>query len=318
MNQADLPELVVAADWGANAKKRWMVRAELVRNHYLVFPPEPVGDPQTLLDRLSKCVSADETALIGFDFPIGLPAPYAAKTGLPTFKDALRAFGTGPWEKFYTISNSPSLFQPFFPRPKKKGEKGNYKKQLAQSLGWETLGDLLRTCDKRQGRRNAECLFFTLGGQQVGAGAIIGWRDMLAPAIESIKIWPFDGELDELLALPGLIVSEIYPGEAYSHLGFQIGSGTGRRKGKRGDRQQVASYLLNVEKCGSIRLRDSAESWIEWGFLDEDDFDAMVGLLSMLLVVTGKREATTPKSDAVHRIEGWILGQDAGENPDKL
>ncbi len=60
---------------------------------------------------------------------------------------------------------------------------------------------------------------------------------------------------------------------------------------------------------GQIRFSDAARSWVEWGFLADDDFDAMVGLLSMLQVVAGHRSRSAPNTTEVRRIEGWILGQ---------
>jgi hypothetical protein len=77
-----LPSLVVAADWSTDEKKRRMVRAERVDpGKYVVFPPEPVGDCGTLIRRLRNQVREGESLLIGFDFPIGLPAAYAQRLG---------------------------------------------------------------------------------------------------------------------------------------------------------------------------------------------------------------------------------------------
>jgi hypothetical protein len=39
----------------------------------------------------------------------------------------------------------------------------------------------------------------------------------------------------------------------------------------------------------------------------------MIGLLSMLLVATGKRVGNAPTDEEVQKIEGWIFGQ-AGES----
>jgi hypothetical protein len=152
-------------------------------------------------------------------------------------------------------------------------------------------------------------LFFTLGGAQVGAGAIVGWRDVIQPALGEIKLWPFDGELVTLLETPGVTVAEIYPAEAYSHLGVRIGSGTGSTKTSRESRQRATSHWLVDFDAGPIRLSSAARSWVEWGFLGEDDFDAMAGLLSMLQIMTGQRGSQTPNTSDVRHIEGWILGQ---------
>ena len=304
-----LPRLVLAADWSANQNKRWMVRAEHdASDGYLVYPPEPVGEPASLIERLRGQISVHESLLIGFDFPIGLPAVYARQAGVTSFRSALSKFGSDPWGSFYNISDFPSLRQPFSPRPTQKP--GNYRAQLASALGCQDLSVMRRRCDlKTATRKAAECLFFTMGSAQVGAGAIVGWRDLIQPSLEDVKLWPFDGELSTLLASPGVTIAEIYPAEAYSHLSVKIGAGTGRTKTLRADRREAAKSWLIEFGAGQIRLSHAAESWIEWGFLAEDDFDAMAGLLSMLRIVTGQRSGTAPKTNDVLQIEGWILGQ---------
>ena len=98
---------------------------------------------------------------------------------------------------------------------------------------WGSLISRLCGDAASEGRRHGrprECLFFTLGGAQVGAGAIVGWRDVIQPALSEVKLWPFDGDLVTLLATPGVTVAEIYPAEAYSHLGVSIGTGTGKHE----------------------------------------------------------------------------------------
>lgn len=308
-----LPRVVAAADWSTDERKRWMVRAE--RNDsgaYVVYPPEPVGDHSSLIMRLQGQLSHNENLLMGFDFPIGLPVAYAQRTGVSSFREALGQFGSGPWENFYDISDSPSLRQPFFPRPTQ--QTGQYKSQLAQALGCESLSSLLRRCDvKTKSRKAAECLFFTLGGSQVGAGAIVGWRDVIQPSLQNVRLWPFDGDLMSLLAEPGITIAEIYPAEAYSHLGVKIGSGTGRTKTSRDDRKDVAAHWAADFNRGPIRLSAAAQSWVQWGFLAEDDFDAMAGVLSMLQVVTGQRSGSAPDTAEVKQVEGWILGQECSD-----
>ena len=112
---------------------------------------------------------------------------------------------------------------------------------------------------------------------------------MIQPALAEVKLWPFDGDLVTLLATPGVTVAEIYPAEAYSHLGVSIGTGTGSTKTSRKARQRATSHWLVDFDSGPIRLSSAARSWVEWGFLAEDDFDAMAGLLSMLQIVTKQR-----------------------------
>lgn len=304
-----LPDVVVAADWSTVETKRWMVRGERVGDGYVVYPPEPVGDHKTLIARLRRPLPENHSLLIGFDFPIGLPVGYAQTASVTSFRTFLgELVGRGEWERFYEISDSPSLHQPFFPLPKQQS--GNFRAQLAQALGFADLSVLRRSCERKTAtRKSAECLFFTLGGAQVGAGAIVGWRDVIQPALAEVKLWPFDGELLTLTATPGVTVAEIYPAEAYSHLGVSIGSGTGSTKTSRKSRQRATSHWLVDFDAGPIRLSDAARSWVEWGFLSEDDFDAMAGLLSMLLIVIMQRSCEAPSTSDVRQIEGWILGQ---------
>ncbi len=309
------PSLVISADWSKNDSKRWMARAELQPdgNSYRVFPPEPVGQIDNLFDRLIDQSNPQTTILMGLDFPIGLPRNYAAAAGLAAdgFRKALERFGRDErWMRFYEITDHPEVCRPFYPPATQ--EKGKYSRaSLLEGLGLNDPSDLMRRCDLRTANRpTAESLFFTLGGKQVGPSVIDGWSCLLAPALPRIRFWPFDGDLPFLLTEPGIVVAEIYPGEAYHHIGLLNGIGPSKSKRRREDRRSVRDTLFN-QSCDQVRLTSSAVSWIEWGFLDEDDFDATVGLLSMLQVVTGRRSASVPRDPDVRTIEGWILGQEA-------
>ena len=138
-----LPDLVVAADWSTVETKRWMVRGERVRDGYVVHPPEPVGDHKSLVARLQRTLPNDHRLLIGFDFPIGLPVEYAQKASVESFLGPFsgRWPDAGEWERFYQISDLPSLRQPFFPLPKQQS--GSFRAQLAVALGFL----ISRLCD---------------------------------------------------------------------------------------------------------------------------------------------------------------------------
>jgi len=296
-----------------------MTRAELLPDGktYRVFPPERVGAVETLFDRLSHLAPPAATILLGLDFPIGLPRAYATTAGLREggFRKALALLGgEGPWRRFYEISANPEITSPFYPPP--TNVKGLYSKRaLVNALKQNSTNDLLRHCDLRTAiRLAAESLFFTLGGKQVGPSVIEGWSKLLAPALDRIRMWPFDGELSALVAKPGIVVAEIYPGEAYSHLGLTNGIGRklGRKlsKRRREDRKLVSPAILS-QASSQLEISSSAKTCIESGFLEEDDFDATVGLFSMLQVVNGGRAANVPDDPDVRLIEGWILGQEA-------
>ena len=303
MTEHDFPELVIAADWSVDSKKRWMAKAELTAEGiYVVFPPEPVGDTKTLINRIRASLLERGTALIGFDFPIGLPYKYADRVGIKNWRKSLKEFGDKNWKNFYNRSDHPTLHQPFF--PKSSNIQGKLKTKLATDLGFEDLSELKRLCDKQS---NAECLFFTLGNKQVGAGASLGWKEVLAPTEDQLSFWPFDGNLPDLLKMPGITVAEIYPKVAYRHLNVSIGAGTDRRKGNR-EHRILASQHLCESSFDRICISQATEAWFRWGFFSDDDFDAIMGLLSMLLVVTDQLECYIPEAEVIHEIEGWILG----------
>ncbi len=112
------PELLIAADWSVNAQKRWMAIAKRGENgKYAVHQMQRVGDLGTLLTRVGRWTPDGGTALLGFDFPIGLPRQYAEKAGITSFKAALREFGRpGPWEDYFTRTEPPRVHQPFSPQ----------------------------------------------------------------------------------------------------------------------------------------------------------------------------------------------------------
>ena len=81
------------------------------------------------------------------------------------------------------------------------------------------------------------------GGALVGKGAIVGWRDVLAPVLrndERVKLWPFDGSLDDLLIPGRIVVAETYPSECYGW----FSSEPLRGKGKLEVRKAVGSHLI--------------------------------------------------------------------------
>src|SRR5690606_36678987 len=72
---------------------------------------------------------------------------------------------------------------------------GTSQRHLIDGLGVESMTDLLRVCERRNGTRGAASpLFWTLGGKQVGKAAILGWKEVLAPALRDpeldVKLWP--------------------------------------------------------------------------------------------------------------------------------
>jgi mannose-6-phosphate isomerase-like protein (cupin superfamily) len=310
----------VHADWGSQPESRWIARARRRGDSWRAASPEAVGDVSTLIRRLAA-EAAGGCVLAGFDFPIGLPAAYAERAGIVSFREILPELGRGRWERFFEPAERPeeiSLHRPFYPR---RGN-GTKHEHLSRGLGLE-WASLLRACDRATGmRRAAAPIFWTLGGQQVGKGAIVGWRDLLQPALDDsdlgIAIWPFDGPLEELFAPGRIVVVETYPTEFHGHLGVDLGRSSKREQATRA---AAGEALLGWSRRRGVELEPELEQGVRDGFASDGAFDAVVGLLGMLNVVMKYRVPGVPDDDRIRRIEGWMLGQggdiDATEMPEQ-
>ena len=308
-----LPSLIAHADWSIDPKKRWCAIAVLdLDGRYRAGAAEQVGDLGTYFDRLRQRTAGD-SVLAGFDFPIGLPRRYADNAGLSDFRATLAGFGRGRWRDFYEPAATRSaitLTRPFYPlRPG-----GTSRADLVEGLGVRTFEDLLRRCDVAPGRQAAAAIFWLVGGNQVGKAAITGWRDLIVPAMVDdapLSLWPFDGQLVDLLARAGVVIAETYPGEVYGHLDLKIRR-RDRSKRCQQDRAADAPSMHVWARTNHVQLTDQLHAAIDRGFgtdnAGEDRFDAVVGLFGMLDVVLGNRSSGEPEDDMTS-IEGWILGQ---------
>jgi len=179
------PTVVCHADWGSKAGKRWCAKATKgTDGHYTASAPIPVGNLPSLLERLRTEAGETSSVLAGFDFPIGIPAYYAKRAGVASFRTLLPKLGHKGWEDFYSVCDEPdqiSVHRPFYPNGAYEGRR---KEDLFRGHGVSSVEPLLRRCELGgKAHRQACCLFWTLGGNQVGKAAIIGWRDVLAPAL---------------------------------------------------------------------------------------------------------------------------------------
>jgi hypothetical protein len=113
------PTYLLHADWGTAPNKRWLARAELgADGHYIAHAPTPIIDHQNLIPSIRTEIGNDACALIGFDFPIGIPASYVRLAGATDFKSFLRGLRDGTWADFHTVARMPSeisIQRPFYP-----------------------------------------------------------------------------------------------------------------------------------------------------------------------------------------------------------
>ena len=301
------------ADWGTNPSKRWLARAKLGSDgHYTAEAPRLVGDHTQLIASIRSEVGSRGCALVGFDFPIGVPERYASAAGIEEFKSFLLGLGAGSWSDFFncaTLAAEISIHRPFY--PSKPG--GTKQLHVLTALGLQSIDDLRRRCERKQNGRRAACaLFWTLGANQVGKGAIVGWRDVLAPALcddKNVVLWPFDGRLDELLQPGKIVIAETYPAECYGWFFPNPLRGKGKLEVRRGVGADLLSWAIDRE----VQLEAALQEEIERGFPEGDDaFDAVVGLFGMIEIITGKRQAGDPSENRTRQLEGWILGQSVG------
>jgi hypothetical protein len=304
---------LIHCDWSMHPRKRWLASASLVEGSWRVEGISQVGDLPAFLDSLFA--GADSApVLAGFDFPIGVPARYGSRTGFSGFPEALAAFGHGRWEEFFTVSHRPAeirLERPFYPAG---SGKGTLRTDLVSALGFSCFDDLRRECEMAtETRRAASPLFWTLGGNQVGKGALTGWKEVIRPALSrGARLWPFDGALALLGAAGGVTLSETYPGEAYSHIGVCFRPG--QSKTRQADRAGHGDSILALAAARGVGIEYQVQQTISDGFGPgsdgEDRFDAVVGLLGMIEVAAGRRTEGTASTEAGVRWEGWILGME--------
>jgi hypothetical protein len=306
-------ERLIHADWSAHDKKKWMTTAERTPHGWQVAPPRLVPCGSEFLD----CwLFSGHSVLAGFDFPIGVPATFGKKTGFSNFPEALDEFGSGEWSQFFCVADrleDISLRRPFYPETYPQGRRQDH---LLNALRVQSMDDLRRACERKTpgGRRAACSVFWTLGGNQVGKAAIDGWQSVIQPALHrGARLWPFHGRLDELSRLPGCVLCETYPQEAYSHVDVSLPRGRGRGKRNQEDRRKAGALLISWADERGVSLDGNTRKEVLDGFgpkkSGEDPFDAFVGLLGMINVADRRQdEGSTPTTDVIEW-EGWILGQ---------
>jgi len=146
----------------------------------------------------------------------------------------------------------------------------------------------------------------------VGAGSKAIWRE-LAPLLlpsRAFGIWPFDGNLGEILAQHPVVLAEIYPRACY---GLALGSGIPCTpiaiKKTNGAHRRSALCMLSTAhwvKDLAVTIMDG-----DWAEDNEDDFDALVSAAALLrLCVTRPDLLDGPDSlGSSPEVEGGILGR---------
>jgi hypothetical protein len=317
-------DVLIHADWSGNAKasdrskKRQCVRADRTGSTYRVGAPRRIDDADAWLEGLVAEARAGAAVVVGFDFVIGLPESYARLASIASFVDFVRVAPPSFFDLDEHVG-SISLSQPFFPKnagawSTVTAPKGEKLLAVAKAIGVDRVHDLLRRCEHATESRNAACsLFITSGAKQVGRAAGFGWREVIRPLFarhsDIVNIWPFHGELHDLVRPGTLTLVETCPAETYAHLGI----GGDSSKQNQAWRRHAGIPMLEVAG-ESIVVDQALEAAIADGFgrakSGEDPFDALAGALGMVLIAVGRDSAPLPSSSIVREVEGWILGLD--------
>ena len=261
-----------------------------------------------------------DAVVAGVDVPLGVPAAWAARAGMRSFRDVLGLIGDDAWPDLLEPAESAGqvgVRRPFYPR----APGGSRRDHLLQGLGLSSADDLLRACDRPvPGVMGAAApVFWLVGAQQVGKAAISAWREVVAPAANAphVRLWPFDGDLPGLVAAGTSVICECYPRAAYEWpLGFPRTGWSKRRQADRRARAQDALAWITASGA-PVRPDRAMRAAMDDGFgvapSGEDPFDACMGALQLISVL----EAIIPAGpdpampDAQRAVEGWILGRPA-------
>ena len=316
-------DVLLHADWSVSPRKRLAALATRRGSAFYVEAPQRLDallpspdDPLTALPEALRRLSSTQGAIcLALDMPLGVPRLIGAHTGVRSFVELLRLVEEGeePWSKFFEPCERPeeiSPYRPFYPRR----PQGSRRQQLLDGLSVSTWEGLLRRCDHHVRGGAKPCpMFWTVGANQVGKGAAVGWRALIAPLRRrgELAIWPCDGSLEELVREDAAIIAaEVYPGEVYTWLEL---SWRGGGKRHQASRRALAGELIAAFKRFPVELSAACEAAIKDGFGEggegEDAFDCVVGLLGTLYVLSGAREVYEPSDELERELEGWILGR---------
>ena len=210
------PAFFVSADWSKDARKRSVHVADLSGRR--IWREERDDWNLTRLLKLSIGLAERGSVLVGIDAALGVAAGYWGAVrarlgnrgaGQPNFIDWLS--GLGSCSGFFEPVSNPDAWRvdrPFFRVGKGKGGRTGFTGRYKDGF--------LRRIDCATGAKPV----FAVSGMPgtVGWGTIALWKELipLLAGKRDFAVWPFEGELPELLSRRRIVLAETYPGLAYA------------------------------------------------------------------------------------------------------
>jgi len=275
------PDVILCADWSKSRAKRSVYIARVAERSV-----KKVTGTKWSFGEVMKLATKEREhgkVLVAFDVPLGVPASYfkEAKAG-ESFK-AARTFVE--WLPLATeipdffvpvsIASEWSVTRPYFKVPSGKGAYGKFDEAA------KALNVILR--------RQIDILTSAKSGFAIGIPGNVApaaqslWSELVVALKnrERFHLWPFDGDLGDLLDTGKIVAGEIYPRAAYAtaladKLPARIRA---LKKAKCSVRRQAIESLLAASwvRTSGVSLNDY-ESALD----SEDDFDALITSAAML------------------------------------
>lgn len=309
-----MPLIAAHADWSSDPRKRFVALARATPKGWRMEAPRPAWPDASFLASLTAIAGGGPVAL-GVDWPLGLPRAYAAAAGAENFPAFLAGLDRPGWEAFFTVAPTLAAVSPQRPFYPARGMRGMTRAAHAAALGFAHAGALSRACDRATVERPAGApVFWTLGANQSGKAAIAAWQGVLLPAMRTgrdLALWPFQGGLADLLAPGRVVLAETYPAEALRHLGLRLPGSKRSPQARASVIAGLAAAMHAARITPSAALGAAMAEAFGTDAAGEDRFDCVIGLMTVLAVLDGRRADFVPADPMIRRWEGWVLGQHA-------
>ena len=293
------PAFFVSADWSTAARKRAVYVADLTRYQIRDATTDAAWTLSALLAYCRRLTDAG-AVLIGIDAALGVSRGYwdLVDPQPRSFLDWLRDVDP---DRFFGITTDPRRWcvdRPWFRVLPGEGGRRAFTEQVPDGF--------LRRIDRATGGNP----LFAVSGipGTVGAATRDCWQSLvplLAEADRDFTVWPFDGDLPDLLAERGMVLAETYPRLAYgAALAAHLPASRIRVAKGASDNRNLACEHLRRAKWVTANAIDLGD--LDRMRANEDDFDAHFTAAGVLRCsVEGRNLAEQPWIDRT--AEGSML-----------